>query len=632
MPFNDELDSPDFRGWLTKTIEPLCDADPAVLSDYIIALLKHDASMEEAEWKEFISKELTDFLEDSSAPFVETLFKALSTKNYDVTVPPARRATQPINVPKGPAADVPGYQPQFPAAGPSNQNGAPGARAEDVAMQDATAGVGKSGRPKCRDYHEKGYCMRGASCQYEHSEDVLIPTPDMMFQGFFPPFMGMPPGAFPGMPGMPGMPPQGFPLGPGGRGGHGGRGGPPGRGRGGYHNGNAHGPRPEPDETFQGAREPPKDRTSTTLLISDIPPRHLTVPAISEYFSKFGEVTNVAIDARSSRALVSFPTNAVAYQAWKSDEAIFGNRHVKVLWHRPLPGQGGQGQKALEASRTLLENMKKIEAGEGLQKVPPKFSGPEQRLQATLAELEHRERQVKKEPLMAEQKILLARASKSTKEEKITILKRLKAIAKEIEVLNNPPAKPEGMEVDETKAKLDQELAAHGMEQGSDEELVRLSTQLATLKEKANTLGISPRYSPYTPRGRGRGRGRGGAVRSVHTLDNRSRTILVSGDKFNEEAARKVAVDWYESTGGAVEVVDGSLRISYPQREMAEKALALGTDQIREQTGIIRTAWEPAQAPAHSSYYQPVDVEMGVGASVGETAEEERRGERNDDE
>ncbi|ODN88089.1 hypothetical protein L198_06849 [Cryptococcus wingfieldii CBS 7118] len=618
MPFNDELDSPDFRAWLTKTIEPLCDADPAVLSDYIIALLKHDASMEEAEWKEFITKELIDFLEASSAPFVDTLFTALSTKAYNAAVPtpvPAPVATHPI--PTGPAADIPQYHPQFPAAGPSS--GAPAV--EDVSMQDATAGVGKSGRPKCRDYHERGYCMRGANCQFEHSEDVLIPTPDMMFQGFFPPFMGMPPG-FPGMPGMPPGLPQRGRGGPRGRGGHPGRGGYPPHGHG-------HGQRPEPDENFLGNREPPKDRNGNTLVVSDIPRQNLTVPSIKDYFSKFGEVTNVAIDAKSARALVSFTSNFEAYQAWKSDQAIFDNRHVKVLWHRPHPGQGAAGQKALEASRTLLENMKKIEAGEGGQKVPPKFSGPEQRLQAALAELEHRERQTKKEPLMAEQKILLARASKSTKEEKLTILKRLKAIAKEIEVLNNPPPKPEGMEIDETKAKLDQELAAHGMEQGSDEELVRLSSQLASLKEKANTYGISPRYSPYAPRGRGRGRGRGG--RSVHTLDNRSRTIVVSGDNFADEGARKVAVDWYESTGGAVEVVEGSLRISYPQREMAEKALALGTDQIREQTGIIRTAWEAPQAPDVESYYQPVDVEMGAGASMGETGEEERRGERNDD-
>lgn len=83
-------------------------------------------------------------------------------------------------------------------------------------------------------------------------------------------------------------------------------------------------------------------------------------------------------------------------------------------------------------------------------------------------------------------------------------------------------------------------------------------------------VNASARYSPYT-RGRGgRGRGRGGPPRPMR-LDNRSRTILVSGDRFGDEEARRVVQEWYESTGGGVEFVDGSLRITYPQREMAEK-------------------------------------------------------------
>ncbi|OXB38263.1 hypothetical protein LQV05_006504 [Cryptococcus neoformans] len=607
MPFNDELDTPAFRAWLSRTIEPLCDADPTVLSDYIVALMKHDASMTEDEWKAFISRELVDFLESSSRPFVETLFQTLHSKDYDLTQTlPAPAVSHPI--PTGPAA---GVAPQ-PSAGPSTmQNG----QQRDVTMQEMPVGV--SGRRKCRDYHERGYCMRGANCQYEHSADMLIPTPEMMFQGFLPPFM-------PGMPGMPIQYPGMQPVRPMTMQGPGFRDGPNGRNR-------SFGNRPPPSnegENFEGSSRPPSDHSKTTLLITDIPEANMSVVAIRNYFQQFGTITSVALEGRGNRALVTFASNLEAYKAWKSDEAVFGNRHVKVLWHKPRPGQGAAGQKALEQSKKLLENLQKMEAGEGPnQGVKPKLSGPETRLQATLAELEHREKQSKKEPLIAEQKVLLKRASTGTKEEKVQILKRLREITKELEIINNPPPKPESMDVDDAKSRLDRELAAHGMEMGGqdEEELARLNAQLASLKEKANTLGVnaSARYSPYS-RGRGgRGRGRGGPPRPMR-LDNRSRTILVSGDRFGDEEARRVVQEWYESTGGGVEFVDGSLRITYPQREMAEKALALGTNELREKAGPIRTAWEPLKPVER---YQPPDVEMTV-----HMGEEELRGEKDDDE
>ena len=44
------------------------------------------------------------------------------------------------------------------------------------------------------DDEEKGYCLRGANCQYEHDADVIIPTPEMMFQNMFMPQGGPPNG------------------------------------------------------------------------------------------------------------------------------------------------------------------------------------------------------------------------------------------------------------------------------------------------------------------------------------------------------------------------------------------------------------------------------------------------------
>jgi len=39
-------------GGLPTFADDRCDADPAVMGDYIIALLKHDAAMSEEQWKE----------------------------------------------------------------------------------------------------------------------------------------------------------------------------------------------------------------------------------------------------------------------------------------------------------------------------------------------------------------------------------------------------------------------------------------------------------------------------------------------------------------------------------------------------------------------------------------------------
>ncbi|TDL28563.1 hypothetical protein BD410DRAFT_230929 [Rickenella mellea] len=68
------------RQWLVKTLEPICDAEPGALSDYVLALLEHDAPEQELR-KEFIGQ-LADFLEQGAADFVDSLFATLRSKSY----------------------------------------------------------------------------------------------------------------------------------------------------------------------------------------------------------------------------------------------------------------------------------------------------------------------------------------------------------------------------------------------------------------------------------------------------------------------------------------------------------------------------------------------------------------------
>jgi hypothetical protein len=56
-----------------------CDAEPSVLADYVIALLKHDK--EDKELMDLCASQLQDFLREETAAFLEDLFKFLNVKS-----------------------------------------------------------------------------------------------------------------------------------------------------------------------------------------------------------------------------------------------------------------------------------------------------------------------------------------------------------------------------------------------------------------------------------------------------------------------------------------------------------------------------------------------------------------------
>jgi RNA-binding protein 26 len=325
-----------------------------------------------------------------------------------------------------------------------------------------------NGPPKVSEltYPDKGFCLRGVSCPYEHSEDVIIPSAEMMFPQNFPfpqpPFQrgGMrgrggqrggrpPPGAS-----LPFVPPFPFPPFP------------------------FAAPNQTPNHTFFGSNRPPDDRNGSTLVVTNIPPQYLNTPSVTSYFSTFGEVTSVALDKNEARALVSFETNREAFKAWKSDDPVWGSRNVRVMWHRPRPGQGGLGLQVLEKNKAMVEQIKKDGTPEAAK----------ERLHAHLRELEEKEKRGKRETLMAEQKVLLKRAKDGTQEEKKTLLARLRELGKEMVELDKPVEIGVGEDVEmDGKSKLDVELEKHGMEtkeSGEQKELMRLSEQLSALRDK----------------------------------------------------------------------------------------------------------------------------------------------------
>ncbi|XP_037568972.1 RNA-binding protein 26-like isoform X2 [Dermacentor silvarum] len=68
------------KSWLTGCLEHMCDADPAALAKYVMALVKKDKS--EKELKDICLDQLDVFLQKETKPFVDMLFETLSNKSY----------------------------------------------------------------------------------------------------------------------------------------------------------------------------------------------------------------------------------------------------------------------------------------------------------------------------------------------------------------------------------------------------------------------------------------------------------------------------------------------------------------------------------------------------------------------
>ncbi|XP_026051409.1 RNA-binding protein 27-like isoform X4 [Carassius auratus] len=68
------------KSWLAKLLEPICEADPSALANYVVALVKKDKP--EKELRALCADQLDVFLQKETTGFVDKLFECLTTKNY----------------------------------------------------------------------------------------------------------------------------------------------------------------------------------------------------------------------------------------------------------------------------------------------------------------------------------------------------------------------------------------------------------------------------------------------------------------------------------------------------------------------------------------------------------------------
>ena len=377
------------------------------------------------------------------------------------------------------------------------------------------------------------------------------------------------------------------------------------------------------------------ERRDKTLVVEKIPEDKLSLDTVNSWFKRFGTVTNVAVDASSSKALVSFSSNDEAHAAWKSEDAVFGNRFVKVFWHRPMEGQGLAGKRALAASAPVVASVTTREqaqtgptsdaapadpsssagTGSGAKKTP---SAP---LNPAASELAARQKLLEQQ--IAEQKTLMEKLNTASADEKKDIFAQLRKLGQEIKATSSqtsvsPPKKPSSTQPEDREAKererLDKELELHSVAVDGEESAEALQAKLAKLKAEvrsrgylrgrcdsivfsiqAASLGIdplaesAPTYPTYPYRGRGRGRGRGfyrgaargGSVRSSMKLDNRPKKLLVQD--IGSDSTQAVR-DWYEA-GGQVDAFEtlenGDVVVTFRTRAAAEQVSILNVVPLR---------------------------------------------------
>merc|ERR1719508_62095 len=476
-------------------------------------------------------------------------------------------------------------------------------------------------KPRCRDYDEKGFCLRGDLCKFDHGTDAVVLEDSTKTVGYQPGTTGP---YVPGIPlaGIP-FPPPGYPQ-YGGKRAHEGGFEPPakrfdyariGRGRG---RGRGWGGR--------GGR----GGGSTMLAVRNIPGELNTITHLNGHFSRYGNLVNVQVqfEGDPGSALVTYSSNEEANSAFSTSEAIMNNRFIKVFWHmekshvKDRLGQHGNANLSPVASE-------EAPAGRGEAEDAEKFK--EDKAQAILAiqknqeQLQTKHDLIKKaeeqrkiamvqqegllkskhdllDGLIQQQKALIVKLEKGKgsikPEEKAKIMKLLKELSssidrtkEDIKTSLNVSGLKTRTKIEIQKELLDAEMELFTQQQDGETGSIEIMQKVSNLRMEAASSGLVP--SSHPPRGRGgfrgrgfrasprggfRGRGRGFAVSPGSTnLDRRPSSILVSGFELEE---KEEIVNHFTNFGEIMDTVEDevtpSIILKFKTRRIAEAAMATG--------------------------------------------------------
>merc|ERR1719219_2613340 len=211
-------------------------------------------------------------------------------------------------------------------------------------MPSAISGSGAK-RPRCRDYDEKGFCLQGDQCKFDHGNDAVVledaanPAPAPYMPGAYAePYVPastapaeLPPLHLP----PPGYPPAQASTGSGAR-------------KRSYEaSGNVAAPGSYPPaKRFDYNRLGGRGRVrggalsgrhggASKVLVKNIPTGLNTIAHINNHFARFGTLVNVQIHFENDpgSALVSFAHPNEATAAMNCPDAVFGNRFIKMFYN-----------------------------------------------------------------------------------------------------------------------------------------------------------------------------------------------------------------------------------------------------------------------------------------------------------
>ncbi|GAA5923391.1 hypothetical protein JCM3775_007525 [Rhodotorula graminis] len=565
------------KPWLVRALEPISDAEPLVLADYVLALLKRDVR-DLDDLRQSCVNELDDFLQQHSAPFVDSLLRVLQqpdrpsalevVPDLATTASSAslKRARSPQPAPS--SAKLPRTE-----AGEGGQTARGGAALPRVAGPASSSSRVSSGRaagrpvdrPPCRDYHFRGFCARGDACPYQHNAlPVAAGHPPAPFPSTFPPPFAAaarlyPPAAHTGAPSF------SFP-----------RDGPSRRAASSASIRSAGDPSRQPAP----AARPPRG-TSRVISVDNIPPTSLTDAAVRHFFQPFGTILHLGLDVDGRSATITFSAPHEADRALASPQAVFGNRFVRVYRARdpgPVPPASAPsgGQERVATGARLATTTPALDGNSIV--VSRSTRHPEPAARAHLLERN-----------AEQQRALLSEVQGAGAERKRDIMVALRALAAEADALRSRP-RPDVAE----PAPGDARAASLGID--------TTTTPTAGPRPYGGPAATRPRPPP--------------PLRAQqYRLDNRSRVLRIG--PLGEEAVLRRLRAHLEHFGEVVALKydhEGKeATVEFAVRKSAEQALASG--HLPPEFGAAELSWASSGKPPPSTAATsaaPVDVGLDV--------------------
>lgn len=503
---------------------------------------------------------------------------------------------------------MPGFPPIAPPTAPPVKDAGTGAPRKPVERK-----IGE----RCNDYDEKGYCMQGDMCPYEHGTDHIVIAGQEGANDEYDPNNSQ---IFPTTPTTAAIHVTGSDRG---------------RGRGGTTRGGGRGGRGA-SAAGRGGRSdisgtgPNYDKSNSTLVVEHIPEDKLDEASIQTFFSTFGTVTEVGVQPWKKLATVKFERWDMAKKAYDSPAPIFDNRFVKVFWYKPSvadtnaqtqsSGVPGSNNKAPSSPPPQLSKLADDEEPLDMEEFKRKTEEAQKVHEEKMKKKKEHEEKMKDLEKKKEELLKMELEQKKILMEKLAKRKGAASTAppngKDSASITAAPAQEmTNGTASPSSAQLSTNPTANAITPtpATDSETEALRAQLEALEAEAKSLGIDHAsaaeayYSarggrgafraragsfrgttrgayhasyvppgagkPYVPGYRGRGasaaRGRGGAMR----LDNRTRKVSVKlPEEGGDESLREYlfGIGEFESIEKS-DTIDGAVVVCFKDRLTAEK-------------------------------------------------------------